>query len=77
MLRGKGYRLDIRQESVSSDKTPMASDQVRSSPSGPTSGEGEEMAEMGGRLEEMRKGDRSSTEGTGDGDSNELFKLRN
>ena len=41
------------------------------------SGEGEEMVEMGGRLEEMLEIDRSSTEGTGDGDSNELFKLGN
>ena len=55
----------------------MVFDQVRASPSGPTSGEGEETAEMGGRLEEMREVDRSSTEGTGDGDSNELFKLGN
>ena len=62
---------------MSSDKTPEASDQIRSSPSGPTNGEGEEMAEMGGRLEEMREIDRSSTEGTGDDDSNELFKLEN
>ena len=62
---------------MSNDKTPMASDQVRSSPSGPTNGEGGEMVEMGGRLEEMREIDRSSTEGTGDDDSNELFKLGN
>ena len=66
---------------MSSDKTPVVSDQVRSSPSGltnsPTNGEGEEMAEMGGRLVEMLEIDRSPTEGTGDGDSNELFKLGN
>ena len=62
---------------MSSDKTPEASDQVRSSPSGPTGGDGEEMAGMGGRLGEMLGIDGNSTEGTVDGDSNELFKLEN
>ena len=69
--------LDIWQESVSSDKTLRAFDQVQSSLSGPMSGEGEEMLEMGGRLVEMLEIDRSSAEGTGDGGSNELFKLEN
>ena len=55
----------------------MAFEQVWSSPSGPMSGDGEEMLEMGRRLVEMLEIDRSSMEGTGDDDSNELFKLGN